>query len=156
LLLEGVPDDLGHSAPLESSRVVRDVNHMFLHHTSTEQRRAVLPTNRRRMPAQLDLPKALWADGIDGTGRYLRLDARSHIQGAKAAIVAEMRKLNRPVTSAELHKNFDGAWSLSEIEFDLSTLVKEKIVEVAYGPELHFGLVDGGDGTKGFTRERCR
>lgn len=129
---------------------------MFLHHTSTQQRRAVLPTNRRRMPAQLDLLKTLWADGMDGTGRYLRLDARSHIQEAKAAIVAEMRKLNRPVTSAELHKNFDGAWSLSEIEFDLSTLVKEKVVEVAYGPELHFGLVDGGDGTKGFTRERCR
>jgi len=86
----------------------------------------------------------------------LRLDARSHIQEAKTAIVAEMRELDRPVTSAELHKNFDGAWSLTEIEFDLSSLVKEKIVEVAYGPELHFSLVDSEDRTNGFTRERCR
>jgi hypothetical protein len=93
---------------------------------------------------------------MDGTGRYLRLDARSHIQKAKAAIVAEMRELNRPVTSEELHKNLNGAWSLTEIEFDLSTLVKEEVVEVAYGPELHFSLVDGGGGTKGFTKERCR
>jgi len=130
---------------------------MHLHHT-TQQRRAVLPTIRRRMPAQLvALPEGstgLWADGIDGTGRCLRLDARSHIQEAKAAIVAEMRELDRPVTSAELHKNFDGAWSLAEIEFDLSTLVKEKIVEVAYGPGLHFSLT--GTETKGITRERCR
>jgi len=112
------------------------------------------------MPAQLAaLPEGspdLWADGIGGTGRRLRLDARSHIQEAKTAIVAEMRELDRPVTSAELHKNFDGAWSLTEIEFDLSSLVKEKIVEVAYGPELHFSLVDSEDRTNGFTRERCR
>jgi hypothetical protein len=86
----------------------------------------------------------------------LRLDARSHIQEAKAAIVAEMRELDRPVTSAELHKNLDGAWSLTEIEFDLSTLVKEKVVEVVYGPALHFDLVDREGGTNGLTRERCR
>ena len=86
----------------------------------------------------------------------MRLDARSHIQEAKAAIVAEMRELGRPVTSAELYKKLDGAWSLTEIEFDLSTLVKEKVVEVAYGPELHFSLVDDGGRTEGFTRERCR
>jgi hypothetical protein len=140
------------------SAVVRGLitSHMFLHHTSPQQRSVVLPTNRRRMPAQLGLLKALWADGMDGTGRYLRLDARSHIQEAKKAIVAEMRELNRPVTSAELHKNLDGAWSLKEIEFDLSTLLKEKVVEVTYGPELHFDLVDSGGGTKRVSRERCR
>jgi hypothetical protein len=106
------------------------------------------------MPAQLGLLKALWADGMDGTGRYLRFDARSHIQEAKAAIVAEMRKLNRPVTSAELHKNFDGAWSLKAIEYHLSTLVNTGVVEIVFGPELRFSLT--GTGTKGITRERCR
>jgi hypothetical protein len=67
-----------------------------------------------------------------------------------------MRELGRPVTSAELYKKLDGALSLTEIEFDLSTLVKEKVVEVVYGPELHFDLVGGEGGTNGHTRERCR
>src|SRR6476646_12021450 len=74
-----------------------ETSHMHLHHTSTQQQRAValFPTTRRRMPAQLSPPEGstgLWADGSDGTGRCLRLDARSHTHEAKKAIVAEMRE----------------------------------------------------------------
>jgi hypothetical protein len=54
------------------------------------------------MPPQLDQPEGTAGRWIDGTGRYLRLGARSHIHEAKAAIVAEMRELDRPVTSKEL------------------------------------------------------
>lgn len=86
----------------------------------------------------------------------MRLDARSHIQEAKAAIVAEMRELDRPVTSQELYKNLGGAWSLKAIEYHLSALVTTGVVEIVFGPELHFRLVDGGDGSKRITRERCR
>jgi hypothetical protein len=108
------------------------------------------------MPAQLDLPEGTLGGWIDRAGRYLQLGARSHVHEAKATIVAEMRELDRPVTSEELHTNLDGAWSLRAIEYHLSTLVKTRVVEVVFGPELHFSLVDGGGGTKGFTRERCR
>lgn len=95
------------------------------------------------MPAQLGLPEGLRADGIDGTGRP-RLDARSHIHEAKAAIVAEMGELDRPVTSKELYARLDRAWSLKAIEYHLSTLVKTMVVEVVLGPELHFSLTESG------------
>jgi hypothetical protein len=108
------------------------------------------------MPAQLDLPEGLWADGIGGTGRSPQLGVRSHIHPAKVAIVAEMRELNRSVTSKRLHMNLDRAWSLRAIEYHLSTLVNTGVVEVVYGPELHFDLVGREGGTNGFTRERCR
>ncbi len=94
------------------------------------------------MPAQLYLSEGLRADGICGTGR--QLDARSHIHEAKAAIVAEMRELDRPVTSAEIHDKLDGVWSLLAIEYHLFTLVKVRAVEVVFGPELRFSLVAGG------------
>lgn len=129
---------------------------MTTHQTSTQQQRAALrsPTTRRCMPAQLDLSEGTAGRGIDGTGRYLRLSARSHIHEAKNAIVAEMRELDRPVTSKELYARLGRAWSLRAIEYHLSTLVKKKVVEIVFGPELHFSLTDGG--TKGSTRERCR
>lgn len=92
---------------------------------------------------------------MGGTGRP-RLDARSPLHGAKAAVVAAMRELDRPVTSQELHKNLDGAYSLEAIEYHLSTLVKTRIVEIVLGPELHFSLAVSGGGIKGSTRERCR
>ena len=91
---------------------------------------------------------------MDGTGRYLRLDARSHIHAAKAAIVAKMRELDRPVTSKELYAKLDRAWSLKAIEYHLLTLVKTGVVEIVYRRELHFSLTDSG--AKGSTRERCR
>jgi hypothetical protein len=84
----------------------------------------------------------------------LRLDARSHTHEAKKAIVAEMRKLNRPVTSKELYAKLDRAWSLKAIEYHLDTLVKAGIMEVVFRRELHFRLTR--TGTNGFTRERCR
>lgn len=131
-------------------------SHMFLHHTSTQQQRAVarIPTTRRRMPAQLDLSEGLWADGIDGTGRSPQLGVRSHTHKAKTAIVEEMRELDRPVTSKGLYARLDRAWSLKAIEYHLSTLVKAGVVEIVLGPELHFCLTESG--TKGSTRERCR
>lgn len=130
---------------------------MFLHHTSTQQRGADprSPIRKRRMPAQLDLLDGLRADGISGTERS-RLDARSHVHEAKAAIIAVMRELDRPVTSKELDAKLDRAWSLKAIEYHLSTLVKTRVVEIIFGPELHFSLLDGGGETKGTTRKRCR
>ena len=131
-------------------------SYMFLHHTSTQQQRAVahFPLTRRCMPAQLDLPEGLRADGIDGAGRPPQRGARSHIHEAKKAIVAEMQDLDRPVTSKELYARLDHAWSLKAIEYHLDTLRRTGIVEVVFGPELRFGLTDSG--TQGFTRERCR
>jgi hypothetical protein len=144
--MKGLPGDLGHSAPLESESGRPGLkSHMFLHHTSTQQRAALRsPTTRRRMPAQLDWPIGIWVAGTDGTGRSAQLGARSHIHEAKAAIVAEMRELDRPVTSKDLYASLDRAWSLRAIEYHLSTLVKTKVVEVVFGPELHFSLVDSG------------
>ena len=130
-------------------------SHMFLHHTSTQQRAALRPpTTRRCMPAQLDSPERLRAASVDGTGRLSQVGARSHIHEAKKAIVAEMGELDRPVTSKELYARLDRAWSLKAIEYHLDTLRKTGIVEVVLGPELHFSLTDSG--TKGFARERCR
>lgn len=120
---------------------------------STQQRAALrLSTTRRRMPAQMDLP-GLRAEGTGGTGR-LRLVARARVHEAKTAIVAEMRELDRPVPSKELHPNLGGAWSLEAIEYHLSTLVKTRVAEIVFGPELHFSLTEAGG--EGSTRERCR
>lgn len=87
---------------------------------------------------------------MDGTGRLSQVSARSHIHEAKEAIIAEMRELNRPVTSKELYAKLDRAWSLKGIEYHLDTLRKTRIVEVVLGPELHFSL------TESRTKERCR
>jgi len=121
-------------------------SHMFLHRTSTQQQRAValFPTTRRRMPAQLNLPEGTTGRGIDGTGRSPQLGVRSHTHEAKKAIVAEMRVLDRPVTSKGLYAKLDRAWSLKAIEYHLDALRKTGIVEVVLGPELHFSLTDSG------------
>jgi Helix-turn-helix domain len=100
------------------------------------------------MPAQLDSPEALRAAGVDGTGRLSQVSARSHIHEAKKAIVAQMRELDRPVTSKELYARLDRAWSLKAIEYHLDTLRKAGIVEVVIGPELRFSLVGGGGGPR--------
>ena len=128
---------------------------MFLH-TSTQQRRADArsPIRRRRMPAQLDPPEGTAGRGIDGAGCYSRLGARPRIHEAKTAIVAEMRELDRPVTSKELYARLDRVWLLKAIEYHLSTLVKAGVIEIVFGPELHFSLTKGG--ARGSTRERCR
>lgn len=101
------------------------------------------------MSAQPDLSAGLLADGAGGTGRLSQVGVRSYAHPAKVAIVAEMRELNRPVTSKLLYAKLDRAWSLRAIEYHLDTLRKTGIVEVVFGPELHFDLVDKEDGTNG-------
>jgi deoxycytidylate deaminase len=105
------------------------------------------------MSAQLDSPVRLRAAGVDGTGRLSQVSARSHIHEAKVAIVAEMRELDRPVTSKELYARLEPCWSLRAIEYHLDTPVKTGVVEVVLGLELRFSLTDSG---KGFAKERCR
>jgi hypothetical protein len=105
------------------------------------------------MTAQLDLPQGLWADGIGGAGRSPQLGVRSHIHEAKKANIAEMRELDRPVTSKELWARLGRAWSLKAIEYHLSTLVTTGVVEIVFGPELHFSLTERG---KEFATEGCR
>jgi hypothetical protein len=106
------------------------------------------------LPAQFDSPERLRAAGVDGARRLSQVSVRSHIHEAKTAIVAEMRELDRPVTSKELYARLGRAWSLKAIEYHLSTLVNTGVVEIVFGPELRFSLT--GTGTKGITRERCR
>lgn len=130
---------------------------MLLHHTSTQQQRAVtLPTVRRRMSARLDLPGGLWADGIGGAGRASQVSARSPAHRAKEMVIAEMCELDAPVTSKRLYINLERALSLKAIEYHLSTLVKTKVVEIVLGPELHFQLVNREVWINGSTGERCR
>lgn len=52
--------------------------------------------------------------------------------------------MDRPVTSQELYARLNCAWSLKAIEYHLSTFVKTKVVEIVFGPELHFSLTDSG------------
>jgi hypothetical protein len=59
-------------------------------------------------------------------------------------MIAVMVEFDRPMTSAELYAIFDGRRSLKAIEYHLCTLVKAKVAEVAYGPELHFHHVSRG------------
>jgi hypothetical protein len=92
---------------------------------------------------------------IDGSGRIDRTASAPVIASeAKAAIIAEMRELDRPVTSKELYARLERAWSLKAIEYHLSTLVKTKVVQIVFGPELHFSLTEYG--TKGSIGERRR
>jgi hypothetical protein len=92
---------------------------------------------------------------VDGSGRIDRTASPPIIASeAKAAILAEMRELDRPVTSKELYALLDRAWSLKAIEYHLSTLVKTKVVRIVFGPELHFSLTE--HGTEGSTRGRRR
>jgi hypothetical protein len=112
------------------------------------------------LPAQLDTPERLRAAGVDGTGRLSQVSARFHFHEAKTAIIAEMRELDRPATAREihkkLHKKFGGAWSLKAIEYHLDALRKTGIVEVVFGPELHFQLIGAGAGPEIVAREWCR
>jgi hypothetical protein len=91
---------------------------------------------------------------VDGSGRLSQVSARSHIHGAKKAIVTELGELDRAATSKEVYKRLDRVWSLKAIEYHLDSLRKIGILEVVLGPELHFSLTDSG--TKWFARERCR
>jgi hypothetical protein len=54
-----------------------------------------------------------------------------------------MQQLGCPVSSIELQKIWAEHKALEIFEYHLSTLVKAKVAEIAYGPELHFCLVRG-------------
>jgi hypothetical protein len=54
-----------------------------------------------------------------------------------------MQQLDSPVTSSELQKFWADHKALGIFEYHLSTLAMARVVEVAYGPELHFRLARG-------------
>ena len=80
-----------------------------------------------------------------GSGRTLDRAASApvSVNQTKLAIVAVMQELDRPITSIELQMIWAEHKALEIFEYHLSTLVKAKVVEIAYGPELHFCLVRG-------------
>lgn len=84
--------------------------------------------------------------GVKATGRSGRTLDRAApapviVNQTKLAIVAVMQQLGCPVLSIDLQKIWAEHKDLKIFEYHLSTLVKAKVVEVAYGPELHFHLV---------------
>ncbi len=78
-----------------------------------------------------------------GSGRTLDRAASAPVvvNQTKQAIIAVMQQLDSPVSSIELQKIWAEHKDLRIFEYHLSTLVRAKVVEVAYGPELHFHLV---------------
>lgn len=132
---------------------------MFLHLTSTQQRRADAesPTRNWRMPACSPPQLEGRRKAIHGSGRTNRTaSAPAFASEARAAIVAKMRELDRAVTAMKLHAELDGPWSLEAIEYHLAVLVRARVVEMVLGAEIQFGLVGRGGVPKGFTGKRCR
>lgn len=68
------------------------------------------------------------------------------VNDTKLAIVAVMQELDRPVSSLELQAIWAEHKDLKVFEYHLSTLVKAKVAEVVYGPELHFRLMREAEG----------
>ena len=94
------------------------------------------------MSAPLGLLDGRGVKAIGGSGRTLdRASAPVVVNQTKQAIVAVMQQLDCPVSSIELQKIWAEHKALEIFEYHLSTLVKAKVVEVVYGPELHFRLV---------------
>jgi hypothetical protein len=118
------------------------------HLASTQQRRAKAGPLRRRMP----VPRLLDGTGAktttDGSGRTLDWTAPASVvvNETKLAIVAVMQDLDRPVSSTELQRIRAEHKALEIFEYHLSTLVKAKVAEVVYGPELHFRLTVRSEG----------
>lgn len=130
---------------------------MLFHKTSTQQRRANAGPLRLRMPA----PRLL--DGrevkaIGGSGRTQDRAASASVivNQTKLAIVAVMQALDRPVSSIELQAIWAEPKNLKIFEYHLSTLVKAKVAEVVYGPELHFRLTAESEGPEPPVKQRCR
>ncbi|MDX6601447.1 MAG: hypothetical protein QOF13_649 [Solirubrobacterales bacterium] len=67
-----------------------------------------------------------------------------------------MQGVCHPVSAGELQKMWAEHKPLEIFDYHLSTLVKAKVVEVVYGPELHFRLVSGPEVDEPSFRERCR
>lgn len=133
------------SIPSTESESVRPglTNHMLLHKTSNQQRRAAacLPHSRRRMPA-LPLPHGDYGAHDDGTGRSGLGSARSVVNETRVLIVRVMRELDRPATVEEIHKRLDSDTRQEVVEYHLSTLRAFRILKlVSGGPDLRFQLV---------------
>jgi hypothetical protein len=84
----------------------------------------------------------------DGSGRTLDRTASAPVvvNETKLAIVAVMQEVDHPVSSIELQKIWAEHKALEIFEYHLSTLVKAKVAEVVYGPELHFRLTARSEG----------
>ena len=108
------------------------------------------------MSASLHLLDGRRVKATDGGGRQSTAPAPVPVNQTRLAIVAKMRELDRPVTSKELYEKLDRAWSLKAIEYHLSALVKAKVAEVVYGPELHFQLIGASAEPESVVREWCR
>jgi len=93
-----------------------------------------------------------------GSGRTLERAASGPVtvNATKLAIVAVMQELDRPVSSIELQRIWAENRDLKVFDYHLSALVKTKVAEVVYGPELHFRLVNGSQRGEPSDRERCR
>jgi hypothetical protein len=110
------------------------------------------------MPAQLRSSEGIGADTKGGNGRNLDRAASVPlvVNETKLAIVAVLQELDSPVSSIDLQKIWAEQKALEIFEYHLSTLVKAKVAEVVYGPELHFRFVSGAEAGESSFRERCR
>ena len=126
--------------------------------TSAQQRRAACSQQRRRRMSALPLPSPHGDCGAkdDEAGRPRPKGARPIVNETKALVVVVMGEFGRPMTSAELYAIWDGTKPLQAIEYHLSTLVKAKVAEVVFDPELHFQLVPVSKDAGGHFEERCR
>ena len=88
-----------------------------------------------------------------GSGRKGAAPAPVLVNQTKVAIIAVMQELERPVSSIELQAIWAEHKDLRIFEYHLSTLVKAKVAEVVYGPELHFQLIGAGPGPEIVVRE---
>jgi hypothetical protein len=162
LLLEGCPRRLRDGSSHWNSGLssgAQTTSHMFVHHnTSAQQRRAACSPQRRRRMSALPLPSPLgdYEAKDHEAGRPRSMGARPVVSETKTLMVAVLGEFGRPMTSAELYAVWDGTKPLQAIEYHLSTLVKAKVAEVVFGPELHFQLVPVPDETESLFRKRCR
>jgi hypothetical protein len=120
---------------------------MLKQQTSTPQHcvAATSPSWRRRVSVPLRLVDGRGVKTEGGSGRNVDWAASAPVvvNRTKQAIISVMQQLDCPVTSTELQQIWAEHKALEIFEYHLSTLVKAKVVEVAYGPELHFRLVRG-------------
>jgi hypothetical protein len=112
--------------------------------TSTQRNHAAADLQqRRRVLAPVNSLDGRGEKAKGGRGRTLDRAASPPVvvSQTKLAIIAVMQQLGGPVSSIELQKIWADHKALEIFEYHLSTLVKAKVVAVAYGPELHFHLV---------------
>jgi hypothetical protein len=109
------------------------------------------------MPARRSLlPERLRVGTVGVNGGVCSTPVPLAVNETKLAIVAVMQELDRPVSSIELQMIWAEHKDLKIFEYHLCTLVKAKVAEVVYGPELRFGLVRETQGDDPSVRERCR